>query len=76
MGFSNYNIITFNDEYFKSHLELFKYSLIYSKSTKDYKTKYDKSICDILDTYEHIKKPSNSRNADKMPLSLFITDAE
>jgi len=46
----NYNIITFNDEYFKSHLELFKYSLIYSKSTKDYKTKYDKSICDILDT--------------------------
>jgi hypothetical protein len=58
----NYNIITFNDEYFKTHLELFKYSLIYSKSTKDYKTKYDKSICDILDTYEHIKKPSNSRN--------------
>ena len=55
---------------------MFKYSLIYSKSTKDYKTKYDKSICDILDTYEHIKKPSNSRNADKMPKSLFITDAE
>jgi hypothetical protein len=57
----NYNIITFNKEYFKSHLELFKYSLIYSKSTKDYKKKYDKTICDILDTLEHIKKPSNSR---------------
>jgi len=57
----NYNIITFNKEYFKSHLELFKYSLIYSKSTKDYKKKYDKTICDILDTFEHIQKPSNSR---------------
>ena len=58
----NFNIISFNDEYFKHHLELLKYSLIYSKSTKDYRTKYDKSICDILDTYEHIKKPRNSRN--------------
>lgn len=69
----NYNIITFNDEYFKNHLELFKYSLIYSKSTKDYKKKYDKSICDILDTYEHIKKPSNSRNNNILKPS-FITD--
>jgi len=57
----NFNIITFNDKYFRSHLELLKYSLIYSKSIKDYKTKYDKSICDILDTYEHIKKPPNNR---------------
>ena len=32
--------------------------MIYSKSTKDYKTKYDKSICDILDTMTDIKKPS------------------
>ena len=54
----NYNVIDFNKDYFNHNLELFKYSMIYSKSTKDYKTKYDKSICDILDTMTDIKKPS------------------
>ncbi len=55
---TNHNIITFNNEYFKHHIELIKYSLIFSKSSTDKKDLYDKHILDIIDTLDYIKKPS------------------
>ena len=55
---TNHNIITFNNEYLKHHIELIKYSLIFSKSTTDKTDLYDKYIIDIINTLDYIKKPS------------------
>jgi hypothetical protein len=49
---------SFNNEYLKHHIELIKYSLIFSKSTTDKTDLYDKYILDIIDTLDYIKKPS------------------